>query len=131
MGPREFAIDPNTIHPIIDPSLSYSTTGVNTTASPAILSIAGVGSYVVQMDTTHFLDTGANEQSILYQQIGIGPARDGGFMDGLDSGEQLVVLWDPMMVPQQTDVADISLMVFACLTLVANDDGAWKFWAIE
>jgi hypothetical protein len=31
------------------------------------------------------------------------------------------------MTPQQTDVIDISLMMPACLTSVATDDGTWKF----
>jgi hypothetical protein len=55
-GPEEFAIYLNIVQPIIDPFvLFYFTTGVNTTISPAILPMASMGSYVVQMDTTYFL----------------------------------------------------------------------------
>jgi hypothetical protein len=55
-GPEEFAIYLNIVQPIIDPFVPlYSTTGVNTTISPAILPMASMGSYVVQMDTTYFL----------------------------------------------------------------------------
>jgi hypothetical protein len=116
MGPGEFATDPNTLHPIIDSYVSfYSTIGDNRTISPAILPMTCMGSYGVQMDTTHFRDPRANVWSILYQQTGIGPSRDGGFMR------------DPRMTPQQTDVIDISLMMPACLTSVATDDGTWKF----
>jgi hypothetical protein len=102
MGPEEFVIDPNILHPIIDPSMPfYSTTGVNTTISPAILPMAGMGSYVVQMDTTHSRDMRTNAQSILYQQSKIGSARDGGFMDGPDSKATSVVLQDPRMTPSK------------------------------
>jgi hypothetical protein len=88
------------LHPIIDPFVSfYSTTGNNRTISPAILPMTGMGSYGVQMDTTHFRDPRANVWSILYQRTGIGPSRDGGFMDGLDSGAMPVVLRDPRMRP--------------------------------
>jgi hypothetical protein len=98
--PENLPHTPNMLHPIIDPFVSfYSTTGNNRTISPAILPMTGMGSYGVQMDTTHFRDPRANVWSILYQRIGIGPSRDGGFMDGLDSGAMPVVLRDPRMRP--------------------------------
>jgi hypothetical protein len=51
MGPGDFTIDPNTLHHMVYPSMSfYPVTCISTSISP----MASMSSYGLQMDTTHF-----------------------------------------------------------------------------
>ncbi|XP_062183496.1 NAC domain-containing protein 20-like [Phragmites australis] len=127
MGPAE---DLNS--PFMDTMASfYSTAGASTSSvPPALPPMAGMGSAGLQMNGGLFGNPMATAQSMsFYQQMGMGPAGDGGFIAGPESGPTSMVSHDAGMSPEQTNAAEISSVVSAGPASAAtmHMDGIWKY----